>query len=213
MWRAAPAAGRAAANLAAAGVPERIGKALFDAGTPARTITAPCDAELYVALTSESAQADQDHHGTAQPSWQVMAARVDTPEGRTVYKGDRRAGLSPSCSPASAGPCTYRGEMVDTKIYLWAAVHNMLKAIRAHGEQRERQATAPIPPWQPHNRMPGGSRTRQTWVRDRQLGKPAATMAPPTRVDRNQNPAHVGIPGPNRLLRLCDSLHNEAGRP
>ena len=46
------------------------------------------------------------------------------------------------------------------KIHLWAAVHNMLKAIRAR-TRRERQATALIPAWQLHNRLPGGAGTRR----------------------------------------------------
>ena len=48
----------ASANLAAAGIAERIGKALFDAGYASEdNFTAGCDAELFIAVTRESVQA------------------------------------------------------------------------------------------------------------------------------------------------------------
>src|SRR6185437_5165560 len=48
----------AAANLAAAGIPGTIGAALFDAGYASEdNFTAPCQPELYVAVTRDSAQA------------------------------------------------------------------------------------------------------------------------------------------------------------
>jgi hypothetical protein len=143
-----------AANLAAAGVPDKIRKALWDAGYASEdNFTAPCDAELYVAVTRESAQAGQAGQGTvppsAQPGWQAMAARLDTPEGRALYK-QRKAIIEPVFAQLFARfgrTLHYRGDMVDTEIHLWAAVHNTLKAIRARArrEQRERQAATPVP--------------------------------------------------------------------
>jgi transposase len=144
----------AAANLAAAGITGRIRKALFDAGYASEaSFTAPCQAELYVAVTRESVQAGQVKDGTAplsgQPGWQAMAARLGTPEGQAVYK-QRKAIIEPVFAQLFARfgrALHYRGDMVATEIHLWAAVHNTLKAIRARArrEQRERQAAA----WQP----------------------------------------------------------------
>jgi hypothetical protein len=78
-----------------------------------------------------------------------MAAKLDTPEGRALYK-QRKAIIEPVFAQLFARfgrTLHYRGAMVTTEVHLWAAVHNMLKAIRirARREQRERQATTPIP--------------------------------------------------------------------
>ena len=140
-----------AANLAAAGISDPIGKALFDAGYAAEdNFTAGCPAELYVAVTRESVQAGQQPGGTAplcgHPGWQAMAARLDTPEGRAVYK-QRKAIIEPVFAQLFARfgrTLHYRGDMVTTEIHLWAAVHNLLKAIRARA-RRECRAAA----WQP----------------------------------------------------------------
>src|SRR5258708_4141892 len=79
-----------AANLAAAGIADTIGKALFDAGYASEAnFTAPCPADLYVAVTRESVQAGKSAVGqdpAASQSWQQMAAKLDTPEGQAVYK-------------------------------------------------------------------------------------------------------------------------------
>jgi transposase len=146
-----PLLAAAAANLAAAGIADRIGKALFDAGYASEAnFTAGCGADLYVAVTRESVQAGQQPGGTAplcgQPGWQAMAAKLDTPEGRAVYR-QRKAIIEPVFAQLFARfgrTLHYRGDMVTTEIHLWAAVHNMLKAIRARTrrEQRERQAAA-----------------------------------------------------------------------
>jgi len=143
-----------AANLAAAGISDPISKALFDAGYAAEAnFTAPCTAELYVAVTRESAQAGQQPGGTAplcgRPGWQAMAARLDTPDGQALYK-QRKAIIEPVFAQLFARfgrTLHYRGDMVTTEIHLWAAVHNTLKAIRARTrrEQRERQAAARQP--------------------------------------------------------------------
>ncbi len=144
-----PLLAAAAANLAAAGIADRIGKALFDAGYASEdNFTAGCGAELYVAVTRESVQAGKLPGGQAplssQPGWQAMAARLDTPEGRAVCK-QRKAIIEPVFAQLFARfgrTLHYRGDMVATEIHLWAAVHNTLKAIRARArrEHRERRA-------------------------------------------------------------------------
>jgi transposase len=146
-----PLLAAAAANLAAAGIPERIRKALFDAGYASEAnFTAPCQAELYVAVTRESRQAGKLRDSTAppsaQPGWQQMTARLDTPEGQAIYK-QRKAIIEPVFAQLFARfgrTLHYRGDMVTTEVHLWAAVHNTLKAIRARA-RRERQATARQP--------------------------------------------------------------------
>jgi hypothetical protein len=140
-----------AANLAAAGIADTIGKALFDAGYASEdNFTAGCDAELYIAVTRESRQTGKTSDGTAppsaQPGWQAMAARLDTPEGQALYKR-RKAIIEPVFAQLFARfgrTLNYRGDMVTTELHLWAAVHNMLKAIRARAsrEQRARQGAA-----------------------------------------------------------------------
>jgi transposase len=149
-----PLLAAAAANLAAAGIADKIGTAAFDAGYASEAnFTAPCQAELYVAVTRESVQAGQQRDGTVpvsgQPGWQAMAARLDTPEAQAIYK-QRKAIIEPVFAQLFARfgrTLHYRGDMVTTEIHLWAAVHNTLKAIRARArrEQRERQAAG----WQP----------------------------------------------------------------
>jgi transposase len=142
-----------AANLAAAGIAEPIGAAAFDAGYASEdNFTAPCQADLYVAVTRDSVQAGKPGAAAApssQPGWQAMAAKLDTPEGRAIYR-QRKAIIEPVFAQLFARfgrHLNYRGDMVDTEIHLWAAVHNMLKAIRARTrrEQRERQTTTRTP--------------------------------------------------------------------
>ena len=61
-------------------------KAVFDAGYASdANFTTAAEAELYVALARESVQAgrsDGRQPQSALPSWQDMAARLDTPEGK-----------------------------------------------------------------------------------------------------------------------------------
>ncbi len=76
-----------------------------------------------------------------------MAARLDTPEGRVMYK-QRKAIIEPVFAQLFARfgrTLHYRGDLAGTELHLWAAVHNMLKAIRARArrQQRERQAAWP----------------------------------------------------------------------
>ena len=138
-----------AANLAAAGLPAATGTALFDTGYASEAnFTAPCGADLYVAVTRESVQAGTSAAGrdpASSQAWQQMAAKLDTPGGRALYK-QRKAIIEPVFAQLFARfgrTLHYRGDMVTTEIHLQAAVHNILKAIRARA-RRERQA-APRP--------------------------------------------------------------------
>jgi transposase len=142
-----PLLAAATANLAAAGITAAIGTALFDTGYASdANFTASSDADLYVAVTRESAQAGTSAAGrdpAASQAWQQMAAKLDTPEGRALYK-QRKAIIEPVFAQLFARfgrTLNYRGDMVATEIHLWAAVHNILKATRARA-RRERQETA-----------------------------------------------------------------------
>jgi len=130
------------ANLDAAGIREAIGKALFDAGYASDdNFTTTSEPDLYVAVTKEARQTGRTRDGkqpeTMKPSWQHMAARLDTPEGKALYK--RRAGM---IEPVFAQLFSrlgrdlhYRDTKVDLELHLWAASHNLLKAIRAQARQ------------------------------------------------------------------------------
>lgn len=133
------------ANLDAAGLHEAIGKALFDAGYASEdNFTTASEAELYVAVTREARQTGRARDGkrpqTRKPSWQQMTARLDTPEGKALYR-QRSAIIEPVFAQLFSRlgrHLNYRGEQVSTELHLWAASHNLLKAIRAQA----RQATA-----------------------------------------------------------------------
>ena len=143
-----PLLDQAAANLEAARVPGRIGKALFDTGYASdANFTAPCDADLHVAVTREARQTGKSaarRAPAAKQSWQNMNAKLDTPEGKALYA--QRAGIiEPVWAQLFARfgrALNYRGDMADTELHLWAAVHNILKAIRARARRgtRARQA-------------------------------------------------------------------------
>jgi hypothetical protein len=148
-----PLLAAAPANLAAAGINATIGKALFDAGYASdANFTAPCDADLYVAVTRECRQAGKLAAGrdpAARQSWQEMAAKLDAPGGRAVYK-QRKAIAEPVFAQLFARfgrTLNYRGDMVTTEVCLQAAVRNILKAIRARARHqcREPQAVAASP--------------------------------------------------------------------
>ena len=77
------------------------------------------------------------------PSWQDMTARLDTPEGRALYK-QRAATIEPVFAQLTARlgrTLHYRGNLVDAELALWAASHNILKAITA----RTARLTRPPP--------------------------------------------------------------------
>jgi transposase len=140
-----PALKLARASLDAAGISDRIAKALFDAGYASEdNFTAPCEAELYVAITREARQTGRLRDGTppasSLPGWQAMTARLGTPEGKALYKR-RSAMIEPVFAQLFARlgrHLNYRDTKVDLELHLWAATHNLLKAIRA----RDRRLTA-----------------------------------------------------------------------
>lgn len=141
----------ARANLDAAGIGAPIGKALFDAGYASdANFTAACQAELYVAVTREARQTGRLRDGkkppSALPSWQAMAARLDTPEGKALYRR-RSAIIEPVFAQLFARlgrDLHYRDTKTDLELHLWAASHNFLKAIR-HQQRRTTPAPRPAP--------------------------------------------------------------------
>jgi transposase len=135
----------------AAGITGPIGKAVFDAGYASdANFTAAAEAELYVALARESVQAGRSDGRQPQsglPSWQDMAARLATPEGKAVYK-KRAATIEPVFAQLVnrlGRSLNYRGDLADAELHLWAASHNLLKAITARTARTARQARAARP--------------------------------------------------------------------
>jgi transposase len=144
-----PLLAAARANLTAAGMGQPIGTALFDAGYASEdNFTTACEAKLYVAVTKEARQTGRLRDGktprTMKDSWRQMAARLDAPEGKALYR--QRAGIiEPVFAQLFARlgrDLHYRGSKADLELHLWAASHNLLKAIRA---QARHQAPAPRP--------------------------------------------------------------------
>jgi transposase len=141
-----PALRLARVNLDAAGISDPIAKALFDAGYASEdNFTTACEAELYVAVTREARQTgrlrDGRKQGSGYPGRQAMTARLDTPEGNALYKR-RSAMIEPVFAQLFARlgrQLNYRDTKVDLELHLWAASHNLLKAIRA----RTRSAASP----------------------------------------------------------------------
>ncbi len=148
-----PLLAQGAANLDAAGIREAIGTALFDAGYASEdNFTTECEPELYVAITKEARQTGRLRDGqkpaTMKQSWQQMAARLDTPEGKALYR--QRAGIiEPVFAQLFARlgrDLHYRDTKVDLELHLWAASHNFLKAIRhklRHASTQPSPAPAP----------------------------------------------------------------------
>jgi Transposase DDE domain len=137
------------ATLDAAGIHTKIGKALFDAGYASdANFTTASEAELYVAVTKEARQTGRLRDGkkpkTSKDSWQQMAARLDTPDGKALYR--QRAGIiEPVFAQLFARLDTrlnYRDQRTGLELHLWAASHNFLKAIRARQRRTARQARA-----------------------------------------------------------------------
>jgi transposase len=133
----------ARANLDAAGITEAIGVALFDAGYASHTnFTTPCpdpETTLLVAVNKEARQTGRrtDHptrvKGANIESWQQMTARLDTDEGKTLYK-KRAAIIEPVFAQLInrlGRWLNYRGDHVDTELHLWAATHNLGKIIKS----------------------------------------------------------------------------------
>jgi Transposase DDE domain len=144
-----PAMNRTRANLDAAGISDPIARALFDAGYASEdNFTAPCEAELYVAITREARQTGRLRDGpppaSTLPGWQAMTARLDTPGGKALYR-QRSAIIEPVFAQLFARlgrHLNYRDTRVDLELHLRAATHNFLKAIRA----RRLAATPARPP-------------------------------------------------------------------
>ena len=143
-----PLLAMARAVLDAAGIAGLIAKAVFDAGYASdANFTTAAEAELYVALARESVQAgrsDGRQPQSALPSWQDMAARLDTAEGRAVYK-KRAATIEPVFAQLTSRlgrSLNYRGDLADAELSLWAASHNLLKAITARMARTAREARA-----------------------------------------------------------------------
>ena len=137
-----PLLNTARANLDAAGTAGPIRKALFDAGYASEgNFTTACQPDLYVAVTKEARQtgrlADGKKPKTMKDSWQQMAARLDTPEGKALYR--QRAGIiEPVFAQLFARlgrDLHYRDTKAELELHLWAASHNLLKAIRARARR------------------------------------------------------------------------------
>jgi hypothetical protein len=75
-----------------------------------------------------------------------MAARLATPEGKAVYK-TRAATIEPVFAHLVSRlgrSLHYRGGMIDAELSLWAASHNLLKAITARTARQAREARAAL---------------------------------------------------------------------
>jgi transposase len=133
--------------LGAAGIAGEISKALFDAGYASdANFTAGIPETLYVAVTREARQTGRSADGRAPdamlPSWQEMTARLATQEGKQLYR-QRAATIEPVFAQLTARlgrTLNYRGNLADAELALWAASHNILKAITARGRHLARQA-------------------------------------------------------------------------
>ena len=143
----APLMEKAREVLLAAGITGQILKALFHAGYASdANFTADIPETLYIAVTREARQTGRSEDGRAPqamlPSWEDMTARLDTPEGRQLYR-QRAATIEPVFAQLTARlgrTLHYRDGYVDAELALWAASHNTLKAITARGRRLARQA-------------------------------------------------------------------------
>jgi transposase len=144
---------RARKVLDAAGIAAQIRKALFDAGYASdANFTLDIPALLYIAVTREARQAGRSREGRAPktmlPSWEEMTARLQTDEGRQLYR--QRAGtIEPVFAQLTSRlgrTLHYRGDLADAELALWAASHNTLKAIKARAQRTARQARATTTP-------------------------------------------------------------------
>ena len=215
-----------AANLPPPGSADTIGKRCSTPGTqPRPTSPPPATAELYVAVTRESVQAGEQRGGTAplcgQPGWQAMAAKLDTPEGRAVYQ-QRKAIIEPVFAQLFARfgrTLHYRGVMVTTEIHLWAAVHNLLKAIRARTRREQRDARPPpCPPWQPHSaatarqhRASAASRKPQVMTLPT-LPHRGCIVNPIRQPQREPTPRRLQPPGHRQVMRHALLRTGHGGR-
>jgi transposase len=141
--------------LRQAGITGQIRRALFDAGYASdANFTLDIPETLYIAVARESRQTGRSQDAPAPApalaSWQDMAARLRTGEGKALYR-QRAATIEPVFAQLTARlgrTLHYRGNLADAELALWAASHNILKAITARGKRLARQArtaTAPAP--------------------------------------------------------------------
>ena len=145
----APLMEKARETLLAAGITDQILKALFDAGYASdANFTLDIPEQLYIAVTREARQTgrspDDRAPKTMLPSWEDMTARLDTPEGKRLYR-QRAATIEPVFAQLTARlgrTLNYRGGHADAELALWAASHNILKAITARTRRPARQARA-----------------------------------------------------------------------
>jgi transposase len=133
--------------LGAAGITAPVARAAFDTGYASdANFTAATGTELYVALGRDGDGAGRRGRDPAAmtQSWQDMAARLQTAEGKAVY-GKRAATIEPVFAQLTGRlgrNLHYRDDMVDAELSLWAASHNLLKAIKAATARENRQARA-----------------------------------------------------------------------
>jgi transposase len=138
---------QAHANLDAAAITEKIGKALFDAGyASGENFTTDTTVDLHVSVHNESAQTGrQDATTKTMPTgWHEMAERMSSDEATQLYK-QRSAIIEPVFAQLFARlgrHLHYRANMVDVELHLWALTHNLLKRIRLIAKQAT-AATSP----------------------------------------------------------------------
>jgi transposase len=139
--------------LGAAGIAGEISNALFDAGYASdANFTAAIPETLYIAVTREARQTGRAADGRAPaamlPSWEEMTARLAAQEGKHLYR-QRAATIEPVFAQLTARlgrTLNYRGNPADAELALWAASHNILKAITARARRLARTAgPAPAP--------------------------------------------------------------------
>jgi transposase len=143
----APLLGKARETLLRAGIAGPVQKALFDAGYASdASFTLDIPEQLYIAVTREARQTGRSPDGRAPkamlPSWEDMTARLATPEGREPCR-QRSATIEPVFAQLTARlgrNLHYRGSLIDAELALWAASHNILKALTARTRQLARQA-------------------------------------------------------------------------
>jgi transposase len=120
---------QARANLDAAGRTDPITTALFDAGYACTdNFTTDSEPTLYIAVTNPTTTTDR----TLNPTWQAMADRLATPDGKTRYR-QRAAIIEPVFAQLFqrlGRTLHYRGPTVTTELHLWALTHNLLKLFR-----------------------------------------------------------------------------------
>ena len=137
-----PPLAAAQATLDTAGIRGPTGAALSDAGYASEdNFTTACEPELYAAITKEARQTgrlrDGHNPATIKDSRQQMAARLDTPQGKALYR--RRAGpTEPVFAPLFPRPgrdLHHRDTKAGLEPHPWAASHHPLTAIRAQARQ------------------------------------------------------------------------------